>query len=132
MKAWRHCDPGQAASHDLKEPISIGERFVIGLIRLLLPPQVDNEKAADYLRTQIGQQEKAIEWVAVRPDDLIDEDAVGEYEVHASPVRSAIFNAGKTSRINVGHFMAELITNDQTWKRWKGQMPVIYNVEKEV
>jgi len=120
------------SNRDLKEPISFGQRFVIGLIRLLLPPQVDNEKAADYLRAHIGQQDKLIEWVVVRPDDLIDEDAVGEYEVHASPVRSAIFNAGKTSRINVGHFMAELITNDQTWKRWKGQMPVIYNVEKEV
>ncbi len=120
------------SNRDLKEPISFGQRFVIGLIRLLLPPQVDNEKAANYLRAHIGQQDKLIEWVVVRPDDLIDEDAVGEYEVHASPVRSAIFNAGKTSRINVGHFMAELITNDQTWKRWKGQMPVIYNVEKEV
>ena len=119
------------SNRDLKESISFGEKFVIGLIRLLLPPQVDNEKAADYLRTQIGQQEKAIEWVAVRPDGLIDEESVGEYEVHASPVRSAIFNAGKTSRINVGHFMAELITDDQSWKRWKGQMPVIYNVEKE-
>ena len=26
-------------------------------------------------------------------------------------------------------FMAELITNDQTWDMWKGQMPVIYNRE---
>lgn len=119
------------SNRDLNEPISFGEKCVIGLIRLLLPPQVDNEKAADYLRLDIGQQNEAIEWVVVRPDGLIDEDEVGEYEVHASPVRSAIFNAGKTSRINVGHFMAELITNDQTWKSWKGQMPVIYNVEKE-
>ncbi len=118
-------------NRDLKEPISYGQRFVFGLIRLLLPPQVDNEKAADYLRIQIGQQQKAIEWVAVRPDDLIDEKIVGEYEVHPSPVRSAIFNAGKTSRINVAHFMAELITNDQSWDSWKGQMPVIYNVGKE-
>jgi len=119
------------SNRDLKEPISFGEKCVIGLIRLVLPPQVDNEKAADYLRVHIGKQEKAIEWVAVRPDGLIDEDAVTEYEVHASPARSAIFNSGKTSRINVGHFMAELITNDQTWNRWKGQMPVIYNLEKE-
>lgn len=42
--------------------------------------------------------------------------------------RSAIFDAGKTSRISAGHFMAELITDDLTWKRWKGQVPVIYNL----
>ena len=46
-----------------------------------------------------------------------------------SPTRCAIFNAGKTSRINVGHFMAALITDDNTWNLWKGQMPVIYNKE---
>jgi len=68
-----------------------------------------------------------IEWTAVRPDNLIDEDKVTEYEVHPSPIRSAIFNAGRTSRINVGHFMADLIEDDNLWNKWKGQMPVIYN-----
>jgi nucleoside-diphosphate-sugar epimerase len=115
------------SNRDLHEPISFGQKCVIGLIRLLLPPHVDNEKAADYLRTNIGQNNKAIEWVAVRPDGLIDEDQVTEYDVHSSPTRSAIFDAGKTSRINVGHFMTDLITDDNTWDRWKGQMPVIYN-----
>ena len=115
-------------NRDLNEPISFGQRFVIGLIRLLLPPQVDNEKAAEYLRTQIGQNDKYIQWAAVRPDNLIDEENVTEYEAHLSPIRSAIFNAGRTSRINVGHFMADLITDDTTWNKWKGQMPVIYNV----
>jgi len=114
-------------NRDLHEPISFGQQCVLGLIRLLLPPHVDNEKAADYLRTNIGQNNKAIEWVAVRPDDLIDEDRVTKYDVYPSPIRSAIFDAGKTSRMNVGHFMADLITDDNTWDRWKGQMPVIYN-----
>jgi hypothetical protein len=27
----------------------------------------------------------------------------------------------------VGHFMADLITEDALWQQWKGQMPVIYN-----
>jgi hypothetical protein len=48
---------------------------------------------------------------------LIDETKVGEYEVYASPIRSAIFDAGITSRINVGHFMADLITDDDMWKK---------------
>lgn len=114
-------------NRDLNEPISFAQKCVIGLLRLLLPPHVDNEKAADYLRTQIGQNNKFIEWAAVRPDGLINEDEVTDYEIHASPTRSAIFNAGKVSRINVGHFMAGLITEDNLWVKWKGQMPVIYN-----
>ncbi|MGV8175698.1 MAG: NAD(P)-dependent oxidoreductase [Methanothrix sp.] len=115
------------SNRDLNEPISLGEKYVIGLIRILLPPYADNEDAADYLRIHFGQDDEMIEWVAVRPDSLTDEDKVTEYEVHPSPIRSAVFNAGRTSRINVGHFMADLITDDCTWKRWMGQMPVIYN-----
>ena len=88
---------------------------------------MDNEQAADYLRTRIGQNDGTIEWAAVRPDNLIDEDQVTEYEVYASPIRSAIFDAGSTSRINVAHFMADLITDEDIWNAWKGQMPVIYN-----
>lgn len=115
------------SNRDLNEPISFAQKCVIGLLRLLLPPHVDNEQAADYLRTKIGQNDPFIEWVAVRPDGLFNEDEVTAYELHPSPIKSAIFNAGKTSRINVGHFMADLITKDDVWKKWKGQMPVIYN-----
>lgn len=114
------------SNRDLNEPISFAQKCVIGLLRLLLPPHVDNEKSADYLRTQIGQNNNSIKWVAVRPDGLINEDKVTEYEIHQSPTRSAIFNAGKVSRINVGHFMASLIQDKNLWEKWKGQMPVIY------
>jgi len=88
---------------------------------------VDNEQAADYLRSQVGQNNKQIEWVVVRPDNLLDEDTVTPYDVYSSPIRSAIFDPGQTSRINVGHFMADLITEDGIWQQWQGQMPVIYN-----
>ena len=114
-------------NRDLKEQISIIQKCVIGLLRLLLPPHVDNEKAADFLRIQIGQNNNFIEWVAVRPDNLTNDEEVTDYEIHASPIRSAIFDSGKTSRINVGNFMANLISNDDLWNKWKGQMPVIYN-----
>ena len=73
-----------------------------------------------------------LEWTAVRPDGLIDEEKVSEYEIHPSPIRSAMFNAGKTSRINVAHFMANLIADNKTWNKWKGQMPVIYNLTQAV
>jgi len=114
-------------NRDLQEPISFAQHLVIGLLRLMLPPHVDNEQAADYLRTQIGQHDKLIEWAAVRPDSLLDENEVTAYDIYPSPIRSAIFDPGKTSRINVAHLMAELITDDAIWQQWKGKMPVIYN-----
>ena len=115
------------SNRDLNEPISFAQKSVIGLLRLLLPPHADNEQAADYLRGEIGVDDRLIEWAAVRPDNLIDENEVTAYEVHPSPIRSAIFDPGQTSRINVGHFMADLITEDNIWRKWRGQMPVIYN-----
>ena len=84
------------------------------------------EQAAEYLRAVIGQNDKDIEWVAVRPSGLIDEEHTSEIEIYPSPTRS-ILDDGVISRINVGHFMAELITNYDLWQQWKGQMPVIYN-----
>lgn len=114
-------------NRDLDERIPAGEKVVMGLIRALVPPHADNEKAADHLRAAIGPRDPAIEWVAVRPDTLTNEQTVSAYDVHPSPIRSALFNPGKTSRINVAHFMAELATDDETWALWKGRMPVIYN-----
>lgn len=116
-------------NRDRSEKISIAQHGVIGLLRLLLPPHVDNEQAAEYLRSGVGQKNQFVEWLAVRPDGLIDDDEPSAYNVHPSPIRSAIFNAGQTSRINVAHFMAELICDEDLWRSWRGQMPVIYNRE---
>jgi hypothetical protein len=116
-------------NRDLMEKSSFGEKIAVGLMRVLLPPQRDNEKAAEYLRTKIGQTDETLEWVAVRPDSLTNDEQVSAYDVHASPIRSPIFNPGKTSRINVAHFMADLITDETTWETWKGRMPVLYNKE---
>lgn len=113
-------------NRDLEEPISFAQQCVIALLRLLLPPHVDNEQAADYLRTQL-KDDSDIEWVAVRPDGLLDELEVSDYEIHPSPIRSAIFDAGQVSRINVAHFMSELISDNELWQQWKGRMPVIYS-----
>lgn len=109
------------------ESISWAQTCVIALIRLMLPPHADNEMAAAYLQSYFTAQQKRIEWVTIRPDSLIDEPSATEYHVHTSPIRSAIFDAGKTSRINVAHFMAEMIINQELWEQWKYQMPVIYN-----
>lgn len=115
------------SNRDLAEPVSFGQKCVVGFVRLLVPPHADNEQASDYLRTQVGQADGMVEWAVVRPDSLRDGAAATGYEVHPSPTRSAIFNAGATSRIHVAHFMAELATDAATWNRWKGRMPVIYD-----
>lgn len=114
-------------NRDLNESIPFREKCLFGVLRLILPPHADNENAADYLRTKLGQNDPFIEWAAVRPDGLINEPDVSAYDIFGSPTRSAVFDAGSTSRINVAHFMAKLITDDGTWEQWKGKMPVIYN-----
>ena len=111
---------------DLNESISFAQRCIVVLMRLLLPPHPDNENAAEYLRTVIGQKDSDIEWIAVRPSTLIDEESTSEIEVYPSPLGS-ILKDGQISRINVGYFMADLITNNDIWNKWNGQMPVIYN-----
>lgn len=109
------------------EKNTLGERVIFSILYALLPPHTDNMKAADYLIKEIGTSNNRIEWVAVRPDSLFDEDKESKYTVVNSLMRSPIFNAGRTSRINVSHFMSDLITNDDLWQAWKFKTPVIYN-----
>lgn len=115
------------SNRDIPEKPPYSQRFVISLLRLLLPPYVDNEKAADFLSIQIGQNNNNIEWVAIRPDSLINEDQVSKYDIYISPIRNVIFDAGKTSRINVADYMSDLAVMPELWNKWKGKMPVIYD-----
>lgn len=109
------------------ERFKAGERFVMGIMRSILPPQRDNESALGYLTDKIGTNNKKIEWIAVRPDTLTNENEVTEYFIRPSPIRSPIFDAGVTSRINVADFMARLLKEEKLWDEWKFKTPVIYN-----
>lgn len=109
------------------EKITLSHNIVVSLLRCLLPPHADNEDAAAYLQSHYADSNNVVEWTAVRPDGLIDEEAITPYDVFESPVRDPIFDSGKTSRINVAGFMAKLIEDDDLWKKWQGQMPVVYN-----
>ncbi|WP_158970495.1 NAD(P)-dependent oxidoreductase [Paraglaciecola sp. L3A3] len=109
------------------EKVSTLQSIIMSFIRVLLPPHNDNEKAAEYLQNHIRRQNNQIEWVVIRPDSLTDSPTVTEYDIYPSPIRSAIFDAGKTSRINVAHFMSQLGSNNELWDKWKSQMPVLYN-----
>ena len=112
---------------EINEKFSSTENFIMSLIRFILPPQRDNEQAVNYLRNTIGKNNDFIEWIAVRPDTLFNEETVTKYEIYASTVRSPIFNAGKTSRINVANFMTSLLMKQELWDKWKYMMPVVYN-----
>ncbi|MFA6907189.1 MAG: NAD(P)-binding oxidoreductase [Sphaerochaeta sp.] len=103
-----------------------GEALVLSLLKVLLPPHRDNMLAADFLVHRIGTR-GAFSWVAVRPDTLIDAENPSEYKFFSHTNRSPVFNAGKTSRINVAACMAELLTDEQLWEQWKYKTPVLYN-----
>lgn len=112
-----------------KEKFTFGESIIMGIMRSLLPPQRDNERALKYLEEKLNGED-VFEWIAVRPDTLITQDQVTDYEIFETPQRSPIFNAGKTSRINVAHFIMKLVLNEELWNEWMYKMPVIYNKEK--
>lgn len=112
----------------LGESLSGKDAFIFGLLKLVLPPHRDNMLAGDFLVEQKGS-ETALEWVAVRPDSLVDKAVVEDYELFATIQRNPLSNPGKTSRIQVAHFMAELLVKDELWQQWKYKTPVIYSKE---
>ena len=114
-------------NRDLDEPISFGQHVVMALLRLLVPPHRDNERAAEVLRVGVGPGDARIHWCAVRPDSLQDEDAVAPHDLVPSPTRSVIFDPGRTSRIQVADVMARLLVEGELWERWRGRMPVVYD-----
>lgn len=114
-------------NRDLPEKLTLGHKAVMSVIRRLVPPHADNEQAADFLRRDIGQTDTLLEWCVIRPDTLTDAADPETYQAFPSPIRSAIFDPGHTSRLNVARFMTDLIIDESLWQRWRGQMPVIYD-----
>lgn len=102
-----------------------GERALLWVLRGAVPPARDNQCAADFLVREIGPDSTAVEWTIVRPDTLLEGGVCG-YRLSEGLVHS-LFEPGQTNRANVAHFMCELVTDDEAWRRWKGRMPVIVN-----
>lgn len=116
---------------DNNEQISQLQKISMAIIRTVLPPHRDNEYAAEYLRKYIGKDNPKIEWVVVRPDNLTTESTVSAYDTELSPT-STLFKPHKVSRLNVAHFMAKLIQEPELWKKWRGNMPVIFNMNENI
>ncbi len=102
------------------------ERAAMWMLRGLVPPAMDNQRAAEFLYKSIGTSHPCIQWAAVRPDSLLEGD-VSEYEVHEYLV-SSLFAPGKSNMANVAHFMGRLAMDPRTWDDWKGKLPVLINV----
>lgn len=118
-------------NRSIGEKNTFGEKIVFSLLTWLLPPHRDNMKAANYLIKSIGEEDEHTEWIAVRPDSLINDEKESAYRISPVKTRSPVFNAGQSSRINVGHFMAELVTDAVLWKKWLYQTPALYNEESD-
>jgi hypothetical protein len=101
------------------------ERAVLWLLRGLVPPARDNQRAADFLHDVVGDDDEYMQWVAVRPDTLKEGD-VTEYALHEGLVDS-LLRPGETTMANVANFMCELATDPEVWATWRGRLPVIVN-----
>jgi hypothetical protein len=101
------------------------EKMVLSLLRGLVPPAGDNQRAADFLHDQVGTCNPFVRWVVVRPDSLLD-GGVTRYTLHETLV-DGLFKPGSTNMANVAHFMCELATHPATWDDWTGKLPVIVN-----
>jgi uncharacterized protein YbjT (DUF2867 family) len=105
------------------------ERAALWLLRGLVPPARDNQRAADFLHDVVEAADPCAQWVVVRPDTLKDGD-VTEYAVHEGLV-DGLFRPGETNRANVAHFMCDLAANAEAWAAWQGKLPVIVNASPE-
>ncbi len=103
------------------------EKAYMWVLRGLVPPANDNQRAADFLISEIGKGSPFVQWAVVRPDTLLEGD-VSEYSVHEDIV-SSLFRPDSTNMANVAHFMCELVTDPQVWDEWRGELPVVVNAE---
>jgi hypothetical protein len=101
------------------------EKVFLWMLRGVLPPANDNQRAADFLQENIGSSNPFVQWSAVRPDSLLEGD-VSEYTLHEGLV-SSLFAPDSTNMANVAHFMCELVTDPKAWEDWKAKLPVIIN-----
>tara|TARA_B100000683_G_scaffold39873_1_gene35216 strand:- start:293 stop:847 length:555 start_codon:yes stop_codon:yes gene_type:complete len=102
-------------------PRGCGERALLSTLKCLLPPHADNMAVID----ELEKAHAKVEFCAVRPADMVDGGEV-PYECHAV-LQGSAFSGFKTHRANVGAFMADLVTDDSVWTKWKNSYPHCYD-----
>eukprot|EP00520_Triparma_pacifica_P007145 CAMPEP_0118640542 /NCGR_PEP_ID=MMETSP0785-20121206/4809_1 /TAXON_ID=91992 /ORGANISM="Bolidomonas pacifica, Strain CCMP 1866" /LENGTH=244 /DNA_ID=CAMNT_0006531937 /DNA_START=171 /DNA_END=902 /DNA_ORIENTATION=- len=91
------------------------EKVILGCLKCCIPPHADNVATLSCL-DDLASSNPNISFCAVRPSDLVDKEP-SKYEVHET-LQNGIFNAGETSRSNVGEFMASLVADETLWSKW--------------
>ncbi|KAG7336894.1 NADPH-binding protein [Nitzschia inconspicua] len=110
------------AKPDGSDPVRpLSERFILFLLRWLVPPHADNELVAQYLY----KHQDTVDWTVVRPTDLID-GTVTEYDIFDTS-EGSLFGSGVATRANVADFMVRLVLEEQaTWNNtYRHAMPVL-------
>ena len=102
------------------------ERVLLGLLALCIPPHADNVDTISCLHSLAGVKPN-VSYVAIRPSDLVDKEMSG-YQCYEK-LQNGIFNAGRTSRANVGDFIARLTTEEELWRKWRNSFPHILDVD---
>lgn len=100
-------------------------RAFLWLVRTLVPPAPDNQRAADFLIQQIGSDSAFMERVAVRPDTLLD--GLVSQDTLSRDLTHRVLAPASTQRANIAHFLCELLSDPATWAAWKGTLPAITN-----
>lgn len=119
----------EAVSHPADDPRTLFERAILWLLRNMIPPHADNEQAATYLLHDFDQTNK-VEWVVVRPTNLMDEvESTGDYTLHDKPP-GALSGSTVVSRANVAKCMVDLVLDAAKWDQYKFQMPVVHSAAK--
>ncbi|MHB1096237.1 MAG: NAD(P)-dependent oxidoreductase [Gemmatimonadaceae bacterium] len=80
------------------------EKAFLWTLCRVLPPAQDNQSAANFLGREIGAADPFVQWVAVRPDTLLEGD-VTEYALHEGLV-TALFKPASTNMANALHVRA--------------------------
>jgi hypothetical protein len=105
---------------------SFGDRVVLSLLRLLVPPHVDNEEASAYVLSLAPSDDPSSpEWCIVRPTNL-QEGPPQKYVLHSKPPEG-LFGDGIVTRATVARFIVDLLTDSAKWNSYKYQTPVIHD-----
>lgn len=100
---------------------SLFDRFLLFLIRYLVPPHSDNEAAAAHVLSLTQP-----EWCIIRPTDLQD-GPPQKYNIYEKPFGS-LFASGIVTRSTVARFMVDLVTDSIKWATYKFKAPCIHDV----
>jgi len=120
------------------------ERAILWLLRILVPPAVDNELAALHLYQHTLQNpSSSCDWTIVRPGDLFNRDDADIYPVNKTNQQrgyeifdhpqGSLFGDNSVARSDVADFMVDLVTMEEKafQETYNHNMPVIYQKKDE-